>query len=193
MQDKKLDEQQRVKELALSAKRGDAAAFEQLVKQFKGLVRVTANSYYLADGDHDDLLQEGMLGLFVAINDYDETKGAFPSFAELCVKRRVLDAVRQSETVKLKRLSQTDDVAYSLVELSEAENIADDGQGPLESLLSKERLRACLNALTVMERTVFTMFLQGYSYEDISQAVGKSVKSVDGALQRARKKLADLR
>lgn len=193
MQDKRLAEQQRVKELALSAKQGNAAAFEQLVKQFKGLVRATANSYYLADGDHDDLLQEGMLGLFVAINDYDEAKGAFPSFAELCVKRRVLDAVRQSETVKLKRLSQTDDVSYSLVELSEAENIADDGQGPLESLLSKERLRACLNALTAMERKVFTMFLQGYSYEDISQAVGKSVKSVDGALQRARKKLADLR
>lgn len=193
MQDKRLAEQQRVKELALSAKQGNAAAFEQLVKQFKGLVRATANSYYLADGDHDDLLQEGMLGLFVAINDYDEAKGAFPSFAELCVKRRVLDAVRQSETVKLKRLSQNDDVSYSLVELSEAENIADDGQGPLESLLSKERLRACLNALTAMERKVFTMFLQGYSYEDISQTVGKSVKSVDGALQRARKKLADLR
>ena len=170
------------------AKRGNPTAIEQLVSDFKGLVRSLANRFYLVGGDKDDLLQEGMLGLIHAINGYDESKGSFPSFVELCVLRQILDAVKRDSAVKQKPL-------YNYVNLDATKDWT-DGSNPLERLLQKEYAekvaRVIAEKLSPWERKVVTLFSEGYSYEDVAAITGKSVKAVDGALQRARRKLTEL-
>ena len=169
------------------AKRGEQSAIEQLVSDYKGLIRSLANRFYLVGGDKDDLLQEGTLGLLRAINSYDESKGVFPSFVELCVLRQILDAVKRDGAAKQKPL-------YNYVNLDVTKDWT-DGANPLERLLEKEyatKVKRVLDEkLSSWEKEVVTMFSDGYSYEDIMDSTGKSYKSVDGALQRARKKLAE--
>ena len=174
-------------EIIKQAKSGNQSAIEQLVNNYKALIRSYANKFYLVGGDKDDLLQEGMLGLFYAITYYDEDKGAFPSFVELCVLRQILDAVKRDNGVKQKPL-------YNYVEL-DALVLTDLADSPLEKLLKKEysaKLTRLINEkLTPYERNVLTMFADGYSYDDIAFKTNKSYKAVDGALQRARRKLLE--
>jgi len=176
-------------DLIQKAQNGDSLAVEELVAEYKGLVRSLANRFYLVGGDKDDLLQEGMLGLFYAITNYDQTKGSFPAFAELCVKRQIVDAVKRDSANKNKPLSNYVDISSALT--------LEDESNPLDTLLHKEHaLKIAMviaNNLTPFERTVITLFAQGYTYEDIAEKTNKSYKSVDGALQRARKKLLEIK
>lgn len=168
------------------AKSGNEQAIERIVSQYKGLVRSYANKFFLVGGDKDDLLQEGMLGLFCAITNYDENKGSFPSFVKLCVLRQILDAVRSDNGVKNKPLSNT-------IDIEEIKEYVDDGATPLENLIEKEYFTKIMNlihtVLTPSERLVLTLFADGYSYDDITCKTGKSYKAIDGSMQRARKKL----
>ena len=164
---------------------GDEKAIEQVFNDYKGLVRSVANNFYLAGGDKDDLLQEGTLGLFYAVTHYDETKGAFPSFAKICIMQHIVDAVKRDSAQKNKPL-------YNYIELDQIENVATTST-PLVGLLNKEYSQKIAdtiqNRLSAVERNVITLFVEGFSYEDIAEKTGKSYKAVDGALQRARKKL----
>ena len=177
-------------EIITLAKQGNQAAIEQLVDSYKGLIRSLANRYYLVGGDKDDLLQEGMLGLFYAITYYNEDKGPFPAFVELCVMRQILDAVKRDSAAKQKPL-------YNYVELDVVSKLSDSADSPLENLLRKEYAAkvsdVIKNKLTPIESRVLTLFADGYSYEDIAEVTGKSYKAVDGALQRARKKLMEFK
>lgn len=173
-------------EIIKQAKDGNQSAIEQLVNSYKGLIRSLANRYYLVGGDKDDLLQEGMLGLFYAITYYDEDKGSFPSFVQLCVLRQILDAVKRDNGVNQKPLS-------NYVKLDNALIFSEDANSPLDNLLRKEyslKVAQVINEkLTPFEKQVLTMFSDGYSYDDIADKTNKSYKAVDGALQRARRKL----
>ena len=175
-----------MEEIIKLAKAGNQAAIEQLVTRYKGLIRSYANKFYLVGGDKDDLLQEGMLGLFYAITYYDEDKGAFPAFVARCVLSQVLDAVKMDNGVKQKPLS-------NFVELDVVANLSDETNSPLENLLRKEYAEKVAQLirekLTPFERKVLTLFAEGYSYDDISIQTNKTPKAVDGALQRARRKL----
>lgn len=168
------------------AKIGNEQAIEQIVAQYKGLIRSYANKFFLVGGDKDDLLQEGMLGLFFAIKNYDESKGSFPYFVKMCVLRQILDVVRADNTVKNRPLSNT-------IDIEELSDFADENATPLETLIEKEYFAKITElirtVLTPVERTVFTLFAEGLSYDQISRQTGRSIKSIDGALQRARKKL----
>ena len=173
-------------EIIKLAKEGNQVAIEQLVNDYKGLIRSLANRFYLVGGDKDDLLQEGMLGLFYAINYYDESKGSFPSFVQLCVLRQILDAVKRDNGAKQKALS-------NYVELDVAANLTAASGNPLDNLLRKEYsekvARVVNEHLTPFEKQVLLYFADGYSYDDIADKTNKSYKAVDGALQRARRKL----
>lgn len=173
--------------LIQEAKQGNPDALEQLVSDFKGLVRALANRFYLVGGNKDDLLQEGMIGLMHAINCYDDSKGTFPSFAKLCILRQILDAVKRDSAVKQKALRDYEN-------LDEMQDLP-DGSNPLDSLLQKEYAQKVaqilVDKLSPLEKKVVTLFSQGYSYEDVAKLLDKSIKSVDGALQRARKKLVE--
>lgn len=168
------------------AKRGNQLAIEQLSNEYKGLIRSYANKFYLVGGDKDDLLQEGMLGLYFAVINYDEEKGSFPAFVELCVLRQILDAVKRDSGAKNKPLS-------NYVDIDEVRNVIVDSSNPLENLLHKEYAakvsKIIESNLTPLEKQVLMLFAEGFSYEDISEKLEKSYKAVDGALQRARKKL----
>ncbi len=168
------------------AKCGNQLAIEQISAQYKGLIRSYANKFYLVGGDKEDLLQEGMLGLYFAVINYDEEKGSFPAFVELCVLRQILDAVKRDNGAKNKPL-------YNYVDIDEVRNVITDSSTPLENLLRKEHAERVAHIietkLTPTEKQVIKLFSEGYSYEDISEKLGKSYKAVDGALQRARKKL----
>ncbi|MCM1042863.1 MAG: sigma-70 family RNA polymerase sigma factor [Corallococcus sp.] len=173
-------------ELIQKAKNGDSEALACIVAEYKGLVRSVANKFYLVGGNKDDLLQEGMIGLFNAVTDYDQSKGAFPSFVKLCVLRQVIRAVKTDSANKNKPLS-------NYVELSSLYGVAENGINPLEILIDKElseRMKQIIaSSLTSTEKKTLQLFLQGYGYDEICKSLGKSYKSVDGALQRARKKL----
>lgn len=171
--------------LVLRAKNGEESAVEEIVAQYKGLIRAVANKFFLVGGDKDDLLQEGMLGLYFAILNFDQTKGSFPSFVKLCVIRQIIDAVKRDSSDKNKALA-------NYLDISIAENFTDD-RTPLTDLLEKEsgeKVRHIIQTqLSPLERQVAELFAEGYSYDDISAKLNKSYKAVDGALQRARKKL----
>lgn len=173
-----------------AAKQGDQRAIEAIVADFKPLIRSLANKFYLVGGDKDDLLQEGMLGLYFAIQSYDANKGAFASFVKLCVTRQILDAVKRDA-------SYTNKPLYGYAELSSVEDELPACDNPLENLLNKEYAEKVdeiiKNQLTHTEKQVLTLFAEGYSYDDISAKIGKSYKAVDGALQRARKKLQQIK
>lgn len=171
--------------LIQQAKIGDERAIEEIVSQYKGLVRSYANKFFLVGGDKDDLLQEGMLGLFYAITNYDEAKGSFPSFVKLCVLRQILDAVRSDSGVKNKPLSNS-------VDINVIKDYVDEST-PLETLIEKEYFAKIMELITTIltpvERQVLTLFAEGFSYDEIMCKTGRSYKAIDGALQRARKKL----
>lgn len=171
--------------LIQQAKQGDQIAIEQIVADYKGLLRSLANKFYLVGGDKDDLLQEGMIGLFHAIQDFNDQKGSFPAFVKLCVGRQLVDAVKRDNAYKNRPL-------LNYVEISFAEHLTDESN-PLEELLQKEQAEKIAlvikQKLTPLERKVCTLFSEGYTYEDISTQLNTTYKAVDGALQRARKKL----
>ena len=167
------------------AKCGDQAAMNEIFDNYKGLIRAIANKFYLVGGDKDDLLQEGMVGLFYAVMNFDENKGNFPSFVQMCVARQIIDVVKRDNSGKNRPLKDH-------IDISALENTAAP-QTPLGNLLEKEYAEKVSKImdekLTPTERQVIKLFADGYSYEDIASKLNKTSKAVDGAMQRARKKL----
>lgn len=177
--------------LAKSARDGDEQAFVELFSRYKGVVRSVSNGYFLAGGDREDLFAEGMLGLYTAIKDFDADKSnSFAAFAYLCILRRAISAVKQSGSNKNKAL-------FNYIPLNDAvaEAVADTDSDPLERAILKEQQQSLENKintrLSAFEKRAADLFMQGYAYEDIAERCGKTVKAVDGALQRARKKLQE--
>ena len=167
--------------LVLKAQSGDKAASEELLLRYKNAVRARARKYFLAGGETDDLVQEGMIGLYGAIRDYSTSSGkSFKNFAYLCVTRRIYDILRAAGRQHVpSALSDPD--------------ILEGGDTPEDFLLDGES-RAELNGklmrtLSDFEFRVVTMYLEGMSYLDICEATGKPLKSVDNALARSKRKL----
>ena len=173
-------------ETILKAKQGDANAMNEICTEYKGLVKSIASKFYLAGGDNEDLLQEGMIGLFKAVGNYDPNKGAFPSFVKTCVLRQIIGVVKKANDNKNRSLT-------NYVELSQIYDLAQIGGSPLDMLIEKEgseKFYQTINEkLSPLEKEAFLLFSLGYDYQEICTELGKSYKSIDGALQRARKKL----
>ena len=167
--------------LVLKAQGGDTAATEALLLRYKNVVLAHARKYFLAGGETDDLVQEGMIGLYGAIGDYSAASGkSFKNFAYLCVTRRIYDVLRREGR---RHLADT---------LSDPDAL-EGGDTPEDFLLDGES-RAELNGklmrtLSDFEFRVVTMYLDGMSYADICEATGKPLKSVDNALVRSKRKL----
>jgi RNA polymerase sporulation-specific sigma factor len=175
---KKTDE-----ELVLLAQAGNMAATEELLKRHSGLVKSCAHRYFLVGGETEDLFQEGMLGLYRAIGDYDANRKdwcSFKNFAYLCISRKILDAVKKASK------------AYAVV-LPIDIYMAEDGMDPEEILIlndeQKEFRQKMSRELSDFEFKVTTMYMDGMTCAEICEATGKSAKSVDNALQRSKAKL----
>ena len=182
-------------------KAGDELAFEYLIHKYKILVRYKIRNNFLQGADRDDLLQEGLIGLFKAIKDYDASKAAsFKVFAELCITRHIYSAIKMSSRQKHSPLNnymslstpasdETEQPMYDSVDIGGYED-------PVEKLINQESFEefesGAVRELSKFELEVLNLYLNNYSYQRISEITGKSVKSVDNGLQRIKKKIEKL-
>ena len=183
------------------AKQGDPTAYNRIVTRYQGFVRLKASSYFLAGGDADDLIQEGLIGLYKAIRDYrTDRESSFRNFAELCITRQIITAVKTATRNKHTPLNHyvsfsgpagggSDDDAPTLDEQIAGPSVDD----PASRVVSTEELRSlvgCLStALSQLEASVLSLYLDGRSYEEIGGRLGCDTKTVDNALQRVKRKV----
>ena len=181
----------------------DYDAMDALMQRYKGIVRKRARSLFIIGGDQDDLIQEGMIGLFKAIQDYDKSKEAvFSTFAELCISRQLYSAVKSSNRKKNIPLNTYVSI-YSPVyseqgEETEGSFMVDHSLeaaelSPEEILIDREnvcslrcKIEECLSA---MEKQVFDLYMEGMTYQEIARHLDKEPKSIDNALQRIKSKV----
>ena len=182
--------------LCLLVADGSREAEEELVRRYYGLVRSCARPLFLAGGDSEDLIQEGMLGLIRAIREYDGAKAAsFRTFAEVCIRNRLISALRAASRDKHTPLNQSvpldtpffDGNSYVFGTLRASSD-------PEELIIDRDRAAEALEStrkqLSKFEAKILGLYLDGLSCHEIAQAVGKSPKSVDNAVQRVRRKAA---
>ncbi|MCL2768951.1 MAG: RNA polymerase sporulation sigma factor SigH [Solirubrobacterales bacterium] len=182
------------------AKEGDPTAYDRLVRRYHSFVRLKASSYFLAGGDPDDLIQEGLVGLYKAIRDYrTDRESSFRNFAELCITRQIITAVKTATRNKHSPLNQY--VSFSSAPAAGGEDVPTLDQllpgptvhDPVNQVISAEELRAlvgCLSTvLSELESHVLSLYLDGCSYEQIGAQLSCDTKTVDNALQRVKRKV----
>jgi len=175
---------------------GDSNALDFIMFKYKNMVKVKTRAFFLLGADSEDLIQEGMIGLYKAIREYKiERKVSFAHFAEICVKSQILTAVKTAARQKHMPLNAYVSISAhgrgddsGIVEIIE-KNVV----GPEEIYIEKETKTSVENlintVLSRLERQILKLYLDGYSYAEIAVLIGKDVKSIGNALARARKKL----
>ena len=181
------------------AQSGDGAALEHLLNKYKNFVRTKARSYFLIGADHEDIVQEGMIGLYKAIRDFKSEKlTSFRAFAELCVTRQIITAIKTATRqkhiplnsyVSLNKPIYDEESDRTLLDVISEEVPSD----PEAMLIDREDLSFIEGRigemLSDLEKQVLALYMEGKSYVEISAAMGRHVKSVDNALQRIKRKL----
>ncbi|MDD6217571.1 MAG: sigma-70 family RNA polymerase sigma factor [Roseburia sp.] len=184
-------------QLIRKLREGDSKIMDFILDKYKPLVRKKSNAMYLIGGDTDDLIQEGMIGLFKAIRDYDESKEAsFYHFAELCINRQIYSAIEASNRKKHAPLnsyisfySESNEDGVAVEDLLGADFLSNPeevviAQESQEILLQKLRAK-----LSKFEQNVLDDYLSGMNYQQIAEKMGKSPKAIDNALQRIKGKM----
>ncbi|NMB07138.1 MAG: RNA polymerase sporulation sigma factor SigH [Tissierellia bacterium] len=181
------------------AKMGDLEALDYLLTKYKSFVRLKAQSYFLIGADKEDIVQEGMIGLYKAIRDYNRDKlTPFRSFAELCITRQIITAIKTATRQKhiplnsyisLNKPIYEDESDRTLLDILSGTKITD----PEELVISDEELyfmeNQIVELLSDLEWQVFMCYLDGKSYQEIAEELDRHIKSVDNALQRVKRKL----
>jgi RNA polymerase sporulation-specific sigma factor len=176
----------------------DEKAQEFLLQKYKPLVRQRAGAYFLMGADREDLAQEGMLGLFKAIRDFNVEKSSFYAFAELCITRQMISAVKAATRQKHIPLNRAVSLQSTLPESEiplEQMLVPKESNDPQEILLQRSQMAAMQETmqrvLSNLEKEVLRLYLSGMTYQQIAYALHRSEKSVDNALQRVKGKLED--
>jgi RNA polymerase sporulation-specific sigma factor len=186
--------------LVALAKQGHPDAYHRLVRRYHSFVGLKASSYFLVGGDREDLIQEGLVGLYKAIRDYrSDRESSFRSFAELCITRQIITAVKTATRNKHTPLNGYVSFSSTPAGASESEPTLDEMlpgshvHDPVNQVISSEELRslvACLStALSDLESRVLSLYLDGYSYIAIGERLAVDAKTVDNALQRVKRKV----
>ena len=184
------------------ARNGEPEALEYLIKKYKNFVRAKARSYFLIGADKEDIIQEGMIGLYKAIRDYNQDKlTSFRAFAELCITRQIITAIKTATRqkhiplnsyVSLNKPIYDEESDRTLLDVLTGAKITD----PEELIISREELKSIENKigeiLSDLEWEVLMSYLQGKSYQEIAVDLDRQVKSIDNALQRVKRKLEKL-
>jgi RNA polymerase sporulation-specific sigma factor len=181
---------------------GDERALEVLISRYRRFARAKGRGYFLVGADHDDVEQEALIGLFKAVRDYrPDREASFRAFAELCITRQIITAIKTATRQKHQPLnqylsyhskhgtSQTDQPDRGLEDI-----LVDPNEGdPCDDLVSTERLTSLRNSvrqcLSGLEVDVLRLYVEGKSYQEIGDQLGRHVKSIDNALQRIKRKL----
>ncbi len=183
------------------AKQGRRDAYDRIMRRYHGFVRLKASSYFLMGGDADDLIQEGLVGLYKAIRDFRaDRESSFRNFAELCITRQIITAVKSSTRNKHTPLNQY--VSFSQAPAAsggDGEPTLDEllpgpaAHDPVNQAISTEELHSlvdCLSsALSELEASVLSLYLDGRSYEEVAERLDCDTKTVDNALQRVKRKV----
>ena len=190
-------------QLLARIREGDDEAERLLYERYKQLVRSRAHSYFLIGADHEDLVQEGMLGLYKAVCEYDEGKAAsFKSFAEICIRRQILSAIKNATRKKHKPLNHYVSLNASPIEADGELTLLDTMRSlrvadPEDVVIGRENFERMVlyldDTLSPMERRVLGLYLDGFSYPQIAARIEKPLKSVDNAMQRVKHKLEGFR
>ena len=185
--------------VAIAQREGDGEALEYLLNKYKNFVRAKARSYFLIGADHEDIVQEGMIGLYKAIRDYRIDRSAsFHAFAELCVTRQIITAIKTATRqkhiplnsyVSLNRPIYEEDPDRTLLDVITEEVPSN----PESMLIDREDLSLIEGRigemLSDLEKEVLIRYIEGKSYQEISEEMNRHVKSIDNALQRIKRKL----
>jgi RNA polymerase sporulation-specific sigma factor len=187
-------------ELVALYHQGQQPAIDALLERYRNFARMKARSYFLAGADKDDIVQEGMIGLYKAIRDFmAERQASFRAFAEICITRQIITAVKTATRQKhvplnsyvslSKPLASEEDPDWVLMDVLETPQVTD----PAELVISSDELRsiklAFAEILSDFEAEVLHMYVEGKSYQEIGDLLGRHVKSVDNALQRIKRKV----
>jgi RNA polymerase sporulation-specific sigma factor len=187
--------------LVALAKEGRPDAYDRIVKRYRGFVRLKASSYFLLGGDSDDLIQEGLVGLYKAVRDFrTDRQSSFRNFAELCITRQIITAVKTATRNKHTPLNQYVSFSQTPAAPGDSETTLDEilpgpsSNDPVNQVIATEELNslvACLaSVLSDLESSVLSLYLDGHSYEAIAERVECDTKTVDNALQRVKRKVA---
>jgi RNA polymerase sporulation-specific sigma factor len=187
-------------DLVMAARSGDDEALNELLTKYRAFARVKARSYFLIGGDREDLVQEGMIGLYKAIRDFNpDMQTSFRGFAEVCVTRQIITAIKTASRHKhgplnnyvsfSRPVSDDDGGERTLSDVLPTTQISD----PADLVISAERIRALQShfdeVLSDLETEVLRLYVEGKSYQEIAERLQRHVKSIDNALQRIKKKL----
>lgn len=186
-------------DVAVEAKEGNIEAQEYLISKYEMFVKTKAKSYFLIGADKEDIYQEGMIGLYKAIRDFNPHKlASFRAFAELCITRQIITAIKTATRQKhiplntyisLNKPVYEEESERTLLDILSGIKISD----PEELIISKEEIermeKEISNALTELEMEVLTSYLDGKSYQEIACDLDRHAKSIDNALQRVKRKL----
>ncbi|MCP1187662.1 RNA polymerase sporulation sigma factor SigH [Priestia flexa] len=192
-------EQQEDEEVVELVHKGDIDALEYLIHKYKNFVRAKARSYFLIGADREDIIQEGMIGLYKAIRDFREDKlTSFKAFAELCITRQIITAIKTATRQKHIPLNSYVSLDKPIYDEESDRTLLDVISGtkvmnPEELLINREKFDdielKMAELLSDLERKVLVLYLDGRSYQEISEDLNRHVKSIDNALQRVKRKL----
>jgi RNA polymerase sporulation-specific sigma factor len=188
-------------QLVMRARNGDGTALDLLIRRYTGFVRLKASSYFLAGGDSEDLIQEGLIGLYKAVRDFRSDKEtSFRSFAELCVTRQIITAIKTATRFKHAPLNtyvsfshtpagQEPDSECTLGDALPGPSVDD----PSICVISTEELQSLVftlgTGLSQLESDALRLYLEGSSYEEMAEKLGCDTKTIDNALQRVKRKV----
>ncbi len=186
-------------DIVMEAKGGDVIALEYLINKYKNFVKAKARSYFLIGADREDIIQEGMIGLYKAIRDFrDDKLSSFRAFAELCITRQIITAIKTATRqkhiplnsyVSLNKPIYDEDSDRTLLDILSGTKITD----PEELMINREEYNDIEykmgEILSELEWKVLTLYLEGKSYQEIAMDLERHVKSIDNALQRVKRKL----
>ena len=187
--------------MVLAAREGDQQASAALIRKYRSLVRCKARSYFLVGGDREDVIQEGMIGLYKAIRDYDPSRlSSFRSFAELCVTRQLITAIKTATRRKHAPLNSYVSLSCSttttneegerlLTDILAAKEVCDPAEIVISAWEGDFIRKGFTEALSSFETQVLRLYMDGCSYQEIAEQLGRHTKSVDNALQRVKRKV----
>lgn len=189
-------------QIVIEAKKGNVDALNYIIEKYKNMVVSISSKYFIIGAEKEDIIQEGMIGLFKSIRNFEDGKqSSFKSFADLCIKRQLITAIKTSTRQKhiplnsylsLNKNAYETEGDLELIDVLNAEVIED----PLDTITNKESVEnienQMQNILSEFEKNVLDKYLKGYSYNQIAQKLDTHVKSVDNAIQRIKKKVSKI-
>jgi len=184
----------------MRARNGDQKALDELIRRYTGFVRSKSSSYFLAGGDSEDLIQEGLIGLYKAVRDFSPELSSFRSFAELCVTRQIITAIKTATRFKHSPLNSYVSFSHTPAgQESEGDCTLGDAlpgpsvDDPSVCVISTEELQSLVftlgSGLSKLEADALKLYLEGESYEEMAERLDCDTKTIDNALQRVKRKV----